>query len=729
MAPRIWKKRWLPLLALWGLVFVAFSNSFQAALVFDSASVIGDDPRIREATPENIAAVLTGRYWYVSTGAKLYRPMTNFSYLINYAVLGNGTRPTGYHVVNLALHEINVGLTYALGVEVFGATAPALALAAIWGLHPVVTESVTNVVGRADLLAALGVIAGFLCHINANRAADRRRAAWIAGLSAAQTIAIFSKESGAVLPGIMLFYDLMLSERAEWRRRIPSYAAVALPLAAFFYLRGGLLPHMRIDPAENPLATTGFWTARLTAMQVIGRYLWLYLWPARLSADYSYKAVPLFGQGSFPEEAFGFIALLVFVGGTLLALRSAIRRHAPWKPLFFSVAFFFAALSPTSNLIILIGSIMAERFLYLPSIGLAGCVVVALQAFGRRQRFGLSYTSLAVGLVCLAYTARTYARNFDWQDDLQLWTSAVNVCPDGARPHYNLGNALMRIPGRLPDAIAEYQAALWIRPDDADAHNNLGNALSGIPGRLPDAIAEYQTALRIRPDDADWHDNLGNALSGIPGRLPDAIAEYRTALRIRPLQEEFHYNLASALARIPGRLPDAIAEYQAALQIRPDNADAHNNLGNALVSLPGRLPDAIAQYQAALRIQPGNADAHYNLGNVLAGLPGRLPDAIAEYQAALRIRPGDAKIHNNLGTALSEAPGRLPEAIREYQEALRIQPDFAEAHINLGGALQEMPGRLPEAIAEYEAALRVRTDPHVRQILDQLRRSQAAASR
>src|SRR5207244_3183825 len=124
--------------------------------------------------------------------------------------------------------------------------------------------------------------------------------------------------------------------------------------------------------------------------------------------------------------------------------------------------FFFIAILPTSNLIILIGSIMAERFLYLPSVGLAGCVVAAIHLLGQRRSIRQAWA--VTGLVCLALAARTYARNMDWQDERSLWSSAVDVCPESARPHYNLGAALAQIPGKLPDAIAEYKAALRIRP-------------------------------------------------------------------------------------------------------------------------------------------------------------------------------------------------------------------------------------------------------------------------
>jgi tetratricopeptide (TPR) repeat protein len=713
-------------LAICGIVAAAYSNSFQGTLVFDSAAAIGRDPRIRQATLENIESILTGGYWYVNASAGLYRPFTTLSYLLNYAVLGNGPSPAGYHVFNLAVHEVNVALAYALGLLIFGEMAPAMALAGIWGLHPLLTESVTNIVGRADLLAALGVLAGLLCHARGAPATGRRRVTWLAGLAAAQTVALYSKESGAVLPGLMLLFDLTCAEPAKWRRRAPAYVAVAIPFAAFFGVRGCLGMHMLIDPAENPLVRAGFWTARLTAVKVVGKYIWLSLWPARLSADYSFNAEPLFGwQFSNWEDAKAVIALAVLLAAASLALLLAMRWRGTGRPLLFFLAFFFIALSPTSNLIVLIGSIMAERFLYLPTVGLAGCIVAAVCMLGRRRALQLRAAApiawAAFGLTCLLLAARTYARNIDWQDPLRLWTSSVEVCPGAARPHYNLAKALERIPGRLPEAIAEYRKSVRIDPDRADSHDNLGNALAVIPGRLPEAIDQYRAALRIGPGLAPVHNDLANALARMPGRLPEAIDEYRAALSIQPRNAEVHYNLGNALSGIPGRLSEAIAEYKATLRIQPDHADAHINLGNALSGMPGQLPEAIAEYKAALRIQPGLAAAHVNLGNAFFGMPGRLPDAITEYQAALRIQPDSAQAHNNLGNALANLPGRLPEAIAEFEAALRSEPGFVEAHVSLGKALEMTPGRVRDAIAEYEAALRIRPDPEPRQALNRLR--------
>jgi len=628
------------MLALWTLVLAAHSNSFQAGLVFDSSPMILQDARIREATPQNLRLILTEQYWHGSTAFGLYRPLTTFSYLLNYAVFGNGTHPAGYHWVNLALHAVNVSLVYLLGLVVFETAAPSLALAALWGLHPLLTESVTNVVGRADLLAALGVLAGLLCYVKSATAAGRRKLPWVAAMVVAQAVGLFSKENAAVLPAIMLLYDLTWSQRTAWRGRALAYAALLLPFAAFFYLRGTLPMHIPARFLENPLMSAGFWTARLTAVKVIGKYLWLFVWPARLSADYSYNAVPLFGWHLAEwEDAKALIALTVCLGAALLA----VLWYRTRKPLFFFLVFFFVALAPTSNLAILIGSIMAERFVYLPSIGLTGCVVAAIYALSRqisrRRVLAMRAAWIALGILCLACAVRTYARNFDWLDERSLWTSAVDVCPGSAKAHNNLANVWAQVPGRLPDALVEYQVALRIEPDYAEAHNNLGLALVNSGRPLQEAVAEYEAAVRINPDFAEAHNNLGTALSQMPGRLPDAVAQYEAALRIFPDSAQAHYNLGTVLFQLPSRLPEAIAQYEAALRIDPDYAQAHANLGLALANAGGRWPEAIAEYEAALRLDPDLFEAHYNLGDALSRLPGRLPDAIAEYEAALRIRP------------------------------------------------------------------------------------------
>jgi protein O-mannosyl-transferase len=682
-----WRTHAWRIAALWILSLLAYSNSFQTGFVFDNRSLILEDARVHAATEQNVHRILTGDYWPDREASGLYRPVATLSYLLNYAILGNGPHPEGYHWFNFFLHGLNVSLVYVLGLMIFAAPAPALALAGIWGVHPLLTESVTNIIGRADLLAGLGVLAGLLCYLKGQSEQGSRKLAWLAGLGAAQALGLFSKENAIVLIALMLLSDLTWPRRSQAAQRVPFYVAAALVCAAFLLVRAQSLAHMQVQFTDNPLVGAGFWTARLTAIKVLGKYLYLFLWPSSLSPDYSFNAIPVFSWRLTEwEDAKTVLAALVCVGGILLALRW--RRRQPL--LFFFLIFFFIALLPTSNLIILIGSVMAERFAYLPFIGLAGCLVVAIQAAA--GQLSAKWTAapraawVATALLCIAFAARTYARNIDWQDDASLWTRAVEVCPQSAKAHLNLGRVFFDVPGRIPDALAEYETALRIEPDYALAHYNLATALVKIPGRLDNAIAHYRAALRSEPDYPQAHNNLG-----------------------------------SALAQIPGGLPEAIAEFRAALRLNPNYVEAHNNLGDALASIPGRLAEAITEYNVALRIAPDLAVAHYNLGNTLARMPGRLDDAITEYRLAIRAQPDFAGAHNNLGICLAQMPGRLPEAIVEFEFAIRQNPGYADAHVNLGRALSQVPGRNHDAIRELETALRMQPDPGIERILEQLR--------
>jgi tetratricopeptide (TPR) repeat protein len=463
----VWRRRALLMLALWAFVLLAYSNSFRAGFVFDNRQAILMDSRVHAATSGNLRLILNQEYWYKTSATSLYRPLTTLSYLLNYAIFGNGPHPAGYHWVNLALHAVNIALVYLLGLLLFQETRLkehlALALAAVWALHPVLTESVTNIVGRADLLAAFGVLAGLLCHVHGGAASGWRKLAWLSALALAATAGLLSKESAVVVLAAMLIYDLAFHR--TWRARAPGYLALAVSFLVFFYVRGRVLATLPAAAApfiDNPLVGAGFFAARLTAIKVVGKYLWLLLWPSRLSCDYSYNQIPLFAWGDWKTLA-AVAACLALAAVAMLCYRRN-------KPVFFFIAFFFAALAPTSNLVILIGTIMAERFLYLPSIGFAGCLVVTVYAVCKR--FPIAAPA-ALALVSVAFAARTYTRNFDWFDDLSLWASAVKACPSSCKPHTFLAYYLVAAnEANLDAAIAEAGRSLAIVDALPDQRNN-----------------------------------------------------------------------------------------------------------------------------------------------------------------------------------------------------------------------------------------------------------------
>ena len=203
---------------LLGFALAVYSNSFHGGLAADAAALL-HDPRLGNAGAGNMASLFQQQYWASGTSG-LYRPLATLSYLFNYAVLGNGLNPEGYHVLNFLLHATNMVLVYLLGLLLLGRVGPALLLAGIWVAHPVLTESVTNIAGRPDLLAGFGILAGLTAYIMARRAQGKERFAWIGVLAAAFTIGIFSKENAVVLVALMagLRFPLARKERGPGGR-------------------------------------------------------------------------------------------------------------------------------------------------------------------------------------------------------------------------------------------------------------------------------------------------------------------------------------------------------------------------------------------------------------------------------------------------------------------------------------------------------------------------------
>jgi len=463
---------------------LAYSSSFASGFVFDNRILL-QDPRITAATAENLRLIVTRDYWYSLTATGLYRPLATLSYLLNFAVLGDGAHPAGWHWINFLLHAVNLALVYALGLLLLEEVAPAFALAALWALHPVLTESVTNIIGRTDLMAAFGVLAGLLCHVQASSARGWRKPAWLAALLLVAAFGLFSKESAAVLPAVMLIYDLAFAGM-PWRARAGGYLALLPLFACYFYIRSAVfskLPPMHVNFGDNPLTGADFWTARLTAVKVIGMYLWRLLWPLELSADYSYNQIPLVTWRFHTWEDWkALVALAVCVAAALVALRC----YRPRKAVFFFVGFFFLTLAPTSNIFLLIGTIMAERFLYLPSIAFVGCLVAAVYALSKLLPASWPAARLAapalLGVIAIALAARTYARNFDWQDEKSLFTHDVRVSPASFKLHMSLAMSLNDgTAAGLDRAIVECESAAAILqglPDQQQvdfAYINLGS--------------------------------------------------------------------------------------------------------------------------------------------------------------------------------------------------------------------------------------------------------------
>jgi hypothetical protein len=456
-------RQWWPVALLCAIVIATYGNSFGTGFAFDSRQLILQDARVHAATADNVRAILQHTYWWPYGESGLYRPITTFTYLLNYAVVGAGERAWPYHAVNLLLHLCNVLLVWALvrrvyiegwgrghlrpsSVPTFRYTDVAFAAAAIWGVVPLSVEAVTNIVGRADLLATCGVLTGLLAY----------RRSWI-GLAAATLLAVGSKESGIVIVPLVIAYELTRWDPKTSRRMLMlAAAAMALPLVIWWTARSVVLnaaPAAEFAFIDNPIVGASWIVGRLTALKAAGLYIWKLAWPATLSADYSFDAIPL-ARGSITDWLAWLTVAACLAGIVAASLRS---RHVAFFGALAMVAFL-----PVSNLLFATGTIFGERLMYLPSVGLVALAALALARLPR-----LTFISV-ISLVIVTFANHTWARNPAWTDDVTLWRAAVTAEPSSAKAHHALALAMYDADpshGNLDTVIAEQERAAAILAD------------------------------------------------------------------------------------------------------------------------------------------------------------------------------------------------------------------------------------------------------------------------
>ena len=293
---------------------------------------------------------------------------------------------------------------------------------------------------------------------------------------------------------------------------------------------------------------------------------------------------------------------------------------------------------------------------------------------------------------------------------VKCYEKAIEIKPDYAKAHYNLGNALhdlslqrfgqLSLNKELDDPIKSYQRSIEIDPSYAEAHNNLGNVFQDL-GRLDEALECFEKALIINPDYVEAHYSLGVVLFDL-GQFDDAAQSYKKAIELNPNFAQAHNNLGNTFAE-QGQLNDAIQSYQKALELNPSYSEAYNSLGNIFME-QGQIDDAVISYKKALEINPNYPALHNNLGNAYKQL-GQPQDALDSYSKGLTYNPDYIDLLNNIGVILNDL-GRFDEAVKNYKRAIAIKPDYAEAYNNLGVTYNKL-GQLEEAVDAYEEALNI----------------------
>ena len=645
--------KWTIRAALVAIALAAYSNSFGLGLALDSNLLIQQDQRIREVTPADLRLILTTHYWWPAPADRLYRPLTTASFLFNYAVLGNGPRPAGYHVLNFLLHAAGILLVFELALLLFGRAGPAFFAAALWGVHPIGTESVTNVAGRADLLATVALLAALLWYARAGAHPTPRA---IAGLFVLALVAVFSKETGAVLVGLMLLWDLTRGVRP----RVPYYLAASAPLAILWWARLEVFrsaPWPRSAFVDNPLLGAGFWVSRFTAAKVIGMDLALLVWPARLSADRSYNQIPMAGWG----DLLAWISLMVITA--ILAI--VLVRYRRDRVLFWSAGFFALTLLPASNMVVRIGSIMAERFLYLPAIGFA--VAAAALIYRYVPRRAIPYVAAAVLVLC---AGRTFARNPAWNASATLAAADVQSAPGSFRLHDMHGQYLyLQDPkANLDRAIEELEAAwsvLRVLPPDRIFEANPAT-LGMYYGLKGDAAGGPQTR-----EGRAWYEKSLETLRRAREASRAAQKEFDETQRAhgKPLDGFIAYPPLYGFLGVTelrlGRYPEAIEAYRYGVVLNPRNAPAYDSLANAYLSSGDPAGAAVVLLEKGLELG-FNPPTLVALRSVYARIPeGQC--AVGQSGGIDQLDPGCPRVHSDL----CKAGAGLAELLKEARQPAR----------------------------------------------------------
>jgi tetratricopeptide (TPR) repeat protein len=591
-----------------------------------------------------------GVLWALQSGAASnWHPLTWMSHMIDVTVWG--LNPRGHHLTNIILHAANAALLFLLLRELTGAMGRSAAVAALFALHPLRVESVAWVSERKDVLSALFWILTVWAY--ARYARQRQRKYYVLSI-AAFVLGLMAKPMLVTLPFVLLLLDYWPLGRVkqDWKQlcleKIP-YLVPALASSVVTFIvqqRGGAVSAMAA-------LSVGARVANVFISYV--RYLGKTFWPLDLSILYPHPR-------HWP--AWEVIASVLF----LTAVTAAIwrwRRQQPW--LVTGWLWFLGMLMPVIGLVQVGIQSMADRYTYLPGIGILIMVVWSLDKWlgaTPAGRWSLLSAGAAAALACAALTVRQVGY---WANSEALFEHAVAVTEDNYLAYNNIGFYLTNR-GQGAKAMEFYRRSLEINPNYEDAHNNLGFALAGACSNQA-AIAEYIKALSINSNLTEAHNNLGNALAAV-GSNAEAMHEYEVALQEDPHHAQAHNNLGIALAT-HGRLDEAIGHFREAIVDKPDYASAHSDLGNAL-ALQGKWDEAIEQYEICLKLDPNDPQLHNNLGNVLAQ-QGRLDEALSQYAASVKGDASNAGTRVNFAQALLRK-GRRDEAIAQLREAARLKP-------------------------------------------------------
>ena len=571
---------------------------------YDDDRYLTANPQVQKGlTPETL------RWAFIAPVADNWHPLTVISHLLVCQIAG--LNPWGHHLANVLLHAANAALVFVWLRRLTGAVWKSLVVAALFAVHPLRVESVAWVAERKDVLSGLFACLTLIAYTRYAQAQKvtrddhhflASRAYWLACLWFA--LGLMSKPMLVTWPFVLLLldywplnripnYELRFSMiRRLVMEKIPFVALAAMvSVVTWIVQRHGAA----VESFENLPPIARFENALIAYCRYLGKMFW----PTDLAVLYPHP-------GHWP------MAEVFLAGGLLLTISVVLWSHRQRHPyLLGGWLWFLGTLIPVIGLVQVGLQSMADRYTYLPSLGILMLVVWGADELTRNWQFRVLPLAVAASVAILLCLLLTRTQLQYWQDGETLFRRAIAVTHDNYIAHYNLGVALDD-QGRNEAAIGEYQAVLQTHPNYARAEINLALDLDKA-GRADDALREYQAAIRAAPDNADARNNLGIALFQ-RGQNEEAIRQLQEAIRLVPAHAGAHNSLAAALYT-QGQPDAAIQQFQIALRLDPDYAEAHYNLACVLAKR-GQTNDALQHFQDALRLKPDYTAAREELDKI-----------------------------------------------------------------------------------------------------------------
>jgi protein O-mannosyl-transferase len=593
------------LLILLSLAVMTFG--IYAQVIGHQFITLDDSWYIKENPMVNRGVTLAGLVWAFTTFHEAnWHPLTWIAHMIDSQIFGMNAG--GHLLVNALIHVANTLLVFWFLSRTTHARWPSALVAALFALHPLHVESVAWAAERKDTLSTLF---GLLSLVAYARYAETQSRKWYVWTTVMLLLGLLAKPMLVTWPFVMLLLDywplrrLDLTSRREvarklWplvREKLPLFALVAASavLTCIAQSYGGAVRTF----SDIPI------TLRLTnALVSYAKYLLLTFWPHDLAVYY-----PFTPAGIPVWQIVG--AALLLLGITVLCLFQ--RKTRPY--LVVGWLWFVGTLIPVIGLVQVGGQTMADRYFYIPSVGLFIAIIFGLADIAEARRVAPLLSAAIVSVVLLVLATLTNAQIHLWSDSFTLFKHALAVTP----PNLPIENALgitLQYSGRYDEAAAHFEKALQVQRDHYDVLLNMG-VTRYHQGRVPEAMEYFQAAIRSRPDAPEAHAQLGLALWK-QNRNEAAYEEVRRASHLAPKDAKIRNYLGVALARL-GRFQEAIHQLHEALRLNPNSAVAHNNLGLAFLA-SGKPRESIPEFEAALRLNPELKDAADNLRRAQAQL-------------------------------------------------------------------------------------------------------------